>query len=92
MDHKIKSNTAYYIIETGNLYFHPELLKRIQSLDEDKQLKAIVKPKNHAHLILQYAKENKRKVLDGERYWLSDLGFWLRMTTHNLEELVVQVL
>ena len=86
MEHNVSSNTAYYFIDSEKRYYHPNLWKRIESLDEDKQLKAITIPRDHAEIIMQNAKENGRKVLDGEMYWLSDLGFWLRMTTKYYNE------
>ena len=86
MEHDVITNTAYYFIDSGEVYYHHNLWKRIESLDEDKQLKAITIPYGHAEIIMQNAKENGRKVLDGEMYWLSDLGFWLRMTTKYYNE------
>ena len=81
MEHDVINNSVYYFIDSGKVYYHPNLWKRIESLDEDKQLKAITTSKNHAEIIMQNAKESGRKVLDGEMYWLFDPGFWLRMTT-----------
>ena len=85
MEHII-NNSVYYFIKTGEVYYHPELWKRIMSFDGSFQWKATITPRSHIKLLLENARESGRKLLDGEMYWLPDLGFWLRMTTKYYNE------